>query len=145
MCMLGLSEMQEPWPCAGWILRVFVRILEKVKNRGAGKDSRDISQKSDDSAVNLPNANVGNSTEVQDQAGQQVSMLVDPAHGGDLGIGGSGMGLDGLIGSGQFSINDGSFMLNMENDLDDFFPGDLGQDFASQIPYYFQDVSMLNI
>jgi len=142
MCMLGLSEMQEPWPCGGWILRVFVRIMEKVKNRGTAKAAKSLSQKRDDSAANILNSNMESSIEIQDQTGQEVLMLVDSAHGGDSEMGSSGMGLEGQIDPGQFSMDDGSFMLNMVNEADYFFPGDLGQDFASQIPY-FRDFSML--
>lgn len=142
MCMLGLTEMQEPWPCGGWILRVFVRMMEKVKNQGTANAVRAISQKRDNSVANIQNSNMESSIEFQNQTGQEVLMPVDTAHGGDSEMGSSGMGLEGQIDSGQFSIDDGSFMLNMVNEADYFFPGDLGQDFSSQIPY-FRDFSML--
>jgi hypothetical protein len=117
-------------------------MMEKVKNRGTANAVRAISQKRDNSVANIQNSNMESSIEFQNQTGQEVLMPVDTAHGGDSEMGSSGMGLEGQIDSGQFSIDDGSFMLNMVNEADYFFPGDLGQDFSSQIPY-FRDFSML--
>jgi hypothetical protein len=33
ICMLGLVTLQESWPVGGWVLRLFVSVLERLKSR----------------------------------------------------------------------------------------------------------------
>ncbi|KAF2792173.1 hypothetical protein K505DRAFT_279309 [Melanomma pulvis-pyrius CBS 109.77] len=33
ICMLGLATLQESWPVGGWVLRLFVSVLERLKSR----------------------------------------------------------------------------------------------------------------
>lgn len=140
--MLGLSEMQEPWPCGGWILRVFVRIMDKFKNRSTENAANAISRIRDDSAANLASLNMECSTEIQGQKGQAVHTLIDQNPEGNIQGVSNSVGLENQMDPGQFSLDDGSFTLDMLNEPDYFFPGDLGQDLASQIPY-FREFSML--
>lgn len=144
LCMLGLGEMQEPWPCGGWILQVFVRIMDKVKSRGITKGAFLGSQIRDGSGANLSNINVENSIDIQGETGQGVPRIVDPNLPSNIPVEGNIVGLGNPMDSSQFSTYDGSFSFDILNENDYLFPEELSQDFASQIPY-FREFSMLGV
>jgi hypothetical protein len=145
MCMLGLGEMQEPWPCGGWILSVFVRVLEKVQTRGKTKLPTSQPQREHAaSTANCSNQNTANYV-MPHQTGQDVTMG-EPPHSGELQVGSNGVGFDSPMVIGQFSMDDSAFMLDMLNEPDFSFP-DLGRDLTSQVSQvpYFRDFSMLGL
>lgn len=130
VCMLGLSEMQEPWPCGGWILSVFVRMLEKVQSRTI-KATINVSQEEHTaSQSNVLYVNMDDATREPHQPCQDRPIM-DQSHGAEIQM-------------GQFSIDDSTFMLDMLNEPDFSFPDDLRSDLIAQIPYS-GEFSMLNI
>jgi hypothetical protein len=142
MCMFGLGEIQEPWPCGGWILSVFVRMLEQIQNGGTAKAATTLPLgQHTASTSNVLNPNMNNSMAAQRQTGQDVTMI-DQAHAGKMGS--NSVGFDAQMNIGQFSIDDSAFMLDMLNEPNFSFPGDLEPDITPQIPY-FGEFSMLGI
>ncbi|KAI9871346.1 MAG: hypothetical protein M1830_003011 [Pleopsidium flavum] len=136
LCMLGLSELQRSWPVGGWILQLFVRIMEKLAAQGARQKPSDPSG----SKRSLPVSDPESAKRVRLGSKPGVSNTIEELQSQEdesLTFGG------GAWTNSSFGLYDSNSLISYNDlltqgdliDPGDFYWDSFGPDFAAQLPF----------
>jgi hypothetical protein len=142
ICMMGLSELQDSWPAGGWILRVFTRVMEKMKMSPVIQTER----RSVDASLNTSPTymDIETTTQCQSRSAPKGTVSSEPlvsdqpivlASESAVVTDNNSMGLINELEPGQ-SPQD--YLSDLFSDSDYLYLGSRSQDFTSQtqIPYF---------